>query len=499
MTSRPTISKISFWRRRNAFNPPAFLKFRSSSTFILVTICIAVFSDIFLYSVIVPVIPFALRDRVGIPEEEVQHWVSVLLAVYGAALLVGSPIFGLVADRTPNRRLPLLVGLLALAGSTLLLCLGRTLALLMIGRILQGLSAGVVWTVGLALLADTVGHETIGQAMGYVSISMSFGILVAPLIGGVVYDTVGYYPVYYIAFGMIILDIFLRFALVEKKVARKWLEEENRRAAEEDEEKAEVQGSPASSHSAISLQRMTTTMTRSTTPTPSVKKKTKNAISLLLSSRRLLAALVCTMIQSSLLTAWDAVLPLFVNGLFGWSSLGGGLIFLPLILPTLSSPLIGYWSDKKGPRWPTALGFLSAAPFLILLRFVDHYDTKQVVLLCALLAFLGFAITNAMTPLLAEITYVVSHKEQTHAAAFGGKGAYSTAYGLFSSSYAAGMLVGPIWGGLVNQHAGWGTMCWSLALLSLFGAVTAFVFAGGEIWKVRKLRRQSQAVQNIET
>ena len=34
-----------------------------------------------------------------------------------------------------------------------------------------------------------------------------------------------------------------------------------------------------------------------------------------------------------------------------------------------------------------------------------------------------------MTPLLAEIMYVVSHKEKTHPGAFGGKGAYATAYG----------------------------------------------------------------------
>ena len=39
-----------------------------------------------------------------------------------------------------------------------------------------------------------------------------------------------------------------------------------------------------------------------------------------------------------------------------------------------------------------------------------------------------------MTPLLAEITYVVSHKEQTHPGAFGGKGAYATAYGGFLST-----------------------------------------------------------------
>ncbi|KAL9132238.1 MAG: hypothetical protein Q9217_000042 [Psora testacea] len=482
--------QIAFtWKRRDVSNPPPLLRFRSSQTFILATICIAIFTDIFLYGVIVPVIPFALTTRVGLPKQEIQHWVSVLLAVYGGALLGTSPICGFLADMTPNRRLPLLVGLLALAGSTLLLCLGTTIALLLLGRVLQGISAAIVWTVGLALLADTVGHDTIGQAVGYVSISMSSAILLAPLLGGVVYDKAGYFSVYYVAFGMIILDIFLRLFLVEKKVARKWITEETITAEAPPEEKSVPQGSAVAPSPVPAPPPQPSPSAPFTEPSQQQgqeerhqqQPKPHKAILLLLSSRRLLAALFCALSQSILLTAWDAVLPLYVNRLFGWSSIGGGLIFLPLILPSLLAPLVGYWSDKKGPRWPTFIGFLTAIPFLVLLRFVDHGGIRQIVLLCALLALLGITLTNAMTPLLAEITYVVSHKEQTHPGAFGGRGAYATAYGLFNTAFAGGMLVGPLWGGLVTQTAGWGTMCWSLAVLSVGGAGVAVLFIGGWI------------------
>jgi MFS family permease len=172
--------------RRNGATPPRLLKFRSSTGFILTTICLAVFTDIFLYAVIVPVIPFAIGERAGVPESDVQRWVSVLLAVYGGALLVASPIAGWYADNSSSRRFPLLVGLLALAGATLMLCLAQAVWLLVLGRVLQGISAAIVWTVGTALLVDTVGMRYIGQTMGYVSISMSLGILIAPLLGGVV-------------------------------------------------------------------------------------------------------------------------------------------------------------------------------------------------------------------------------------------------------------------------------------------------------------------------
>jgi MFS family permease len=92
-----------------------------------------------------------------------------------------------------------------------MLCLARTVSLLVVGRIFQGAAAAIVWTVGQALLVDTVGQKEIGQTLGWVSISMSMSILIAPLLGGVVYNKAGYYPVYYMAFGLIALDIFGSF------------------------------------------------------------------------------------------------------------------------------------------------------------------------------------------------------------------------------------------------------------------------------------------------
>src|SRR5271156_5742543 len=86
--------------RHDDASPPSFLKIRSSTSFILSTICLAVFTDIFLYAVIVPVIPFAIGARAGVPESDIQRWVSVLLAVYGGALLVASPIAGWYADNS---------------------------------------------------------------------------------------------------------------------------------------------------------------------------------------------------------------------------------------------------------------------------------------------------------------------------------------------------------------------------------------------------------------
>jgi MFS family permease len=202
--------------------PPLLLSLRSSTAFIVFVVCLAIFTDILFYGLIVPVLPFSLSAQVGVPEHKVQHWTAILLACYNAALFVGSPVAGWYADRTASRRWPFLLGLLALCASTLLLCLGRTLALLVVGRVLQGVSAAIVWSVGLALLVDTVGRD-VGYAMGYVNIAMSVGLLISPAIGGAVYAAAGYYAVYYVAFAVIVCDIALRLVMIEKKVARQWL------------------------------------------------------------------------------------------------------------------------------------------------------------------------------------------------------------------------------------------------------------------------------------
>ncbi|KAL8654486.1 MAG: hypothetical protein Q9226_003418 [Calogaya cf. arnoldii] len=540
--------------RSNPDKPPPLLKHRSSKGFILTTICVAVFTDIFLYGIIVPTVPFTLTVRAGVAEQAVQHWVSVLLAVYGAALLASAPICGFLADRSTSRRLPLLVGLLALAGATLMLCFGRTIAVLVAGRLLQGVSAAIVWTVGLALLVDTVGQKEIGQVMGYISISMSVSILVAPLLGGVVYDQGGYFGVYYMAFALIIVDIILRTVMIEKKVACKWEKQDDapvvpgpsegekgasssqragswppnpdsvlhvtllenkvaKKWAVGDEPMAEApppidqaleaprskskskskRPSPVSNPSTI-LEEPELVADSNTTPdlvdsssaaTPN-EGRARSPVIVLLSSRRLLSALYCALVQSALLAAWDAVLPLRVNKLFGWKSLGAGLIFLPLVLPSFFAPLVGAFSDRYGSRLPTSIGFLLAMPFLVLLRMVDHKGRGQVVVLCALLTCLGVALTIVMTPLLAEVAYILEAKEKRHPGLFGQKGAYAQAYGLFNMAFAGGMLVGPLWAGAVVDRQGWATMCLTLGILSVVSAIPACLFTNGWIGKQRR-------------
>lgn len=155
-----------------AKSKPIGLRWRSSTLFIVSTVGIGLFTDLFLYGLVVPILPFILQDRVSLPQDQIQSHVSALLAAYAGASVLFSPPAGVIADRTSSRQTPFLIGLVALLGATLMLFLGQTVPVLVVARILQGTSAAVVWTIGLALVLDTVGPENLGKTIGSVCVPL---------------------------------------------------------------------------------------------------------------------------------------------------------------------------------------------------------------------------------------------------------------------------------------------------------------------------------------
>ena len=63
---------------------------RSSKTLVTIVVCLAIFTDTFLYGLIVPVLPYALAKDLGIPEEALPKCISILLSSFGAAVVLGS-------------------------------------------------------------------------------------------------------------------------------------------------------------------------------------------------------------------------------------------------------------------------------------------------------------------------------------------------------------------------------------------------------------------------
>ena len=394
----------------------------------------------FLYGVIVPVLPFLLEDQITVPHSQVQGYVSVLLAAYAGASVLFSLPAGWIADRTRSRRGPFLSGLLALTAATLLIFLGRSVALLIVARVLQGMSGAVVWTVGLAMIVDTVGAAHLGKAVGTILSVVSVGELLAPVLGGIVYTKAGGLAgIFGLSVSMLAVDFLMRLLVVEKKDARRW---ENRQkndqcnivngsnatddacnnnstgahhenvagrvSEEEEEEEEEVQNeeSPLLSNKAEN----------DFYSIPSGQSMLIRNVPILycLKSPRLLTAFFLAFIYAFMLGAFDATIPTEASELFGFTSLKAGLLFIAIDVPYLvTGPLAGWAVDRYGPKPTAVFGFAFLVPTLVLLR-IPHPVTgterpqPQIIIFCALLALCGVGMGAIGAPCIVEASDVVT-------------------------------------------------------------------------------------------
>lgn len=442
-----------------------------------------------MYGMISPVTPTALREKVGLPEHKIQAWTSILLSLFSAALLVTAPIIGFISDRTESRRWPYIVGLVGLAAATALLCIGTQLGLWIAGRLCQGAAASIVWVVGVSLVVDTVGKDGLTESIGYVAMASSLGTLAGPLLGGVLYEKGGYYSVFGLAFGFIAIDLVLRLILIEKKHAAQWLEPVSSTPDQNEGKKPgqEVQGETKPTEdnpiNPESPTKEVDTHTKNTQKTPS--HSALGRLKVLLSSRRLLITIWGNFIISMILTSFDSVLPIFVQETFGWRQSGQGLIFIPLMIPHIASPLTGALLDKypRCSRYFASGAFLTCLPLLVLLRLVTDNSIRHKILLCALLSLVGVCIAMALPPIDAEAFHAVSAIEEQTPDIFGPGGAMASAFGLTSVGFAAGGLIGPFFAGFIRERAGWGTMGWALGLMAGVSSIPVLLFMGGWIFK----------------
>ncbi|KAG9757187.1 MFS general substrate transporter, partial [Aureobasidium melanogenum] len=399
--------------------------------------------------------PFALTSRVGLEPAEVQTWLSVLLAVYGAAMFCASPVCGWATDRIHSRRAFLLIGLVVLGAATSLLLAARNLTLVVIARALQGASAAVVWVAGPALLADSVDAHRIGYFMGFMGDSMGLAILAAPAVGGVVFERLGHDAVFYICFGLIGLDMLCRLLVIEKD-----------RVEQVDVQHNEQKSGSGTDNNNTATRQARSSPSRAPEFTPGKATFGCSAtldddnhriatgvedwrgrlwpLFTLILSPRLATDLFGCLVQAALFTSIESILPLQVRETFHWGSLGAGLVFLPLTLPALTSPLVGWVTDRYQVRLPCVVGFALAALSFVLLRLVTADTLKDKIVLCCLVAIVGLALTFVLIPLMTDIIHAVNSMEAKGQLDSCTGGAYGQAYALFNMAYAAGSAIGPL-------------------------------------------------------
>lgn len=169
---------------------------------------VALFVDMLLYGIAVPVLP--MFPAVAAGGDAVT---GLLFAVYAAGLVLVTPIAGRWVDRSGPRG-PLLAGLLGLAAATILFGSVEALPLLVAARLAQGAAAACSWVAGLTLVAATTPLETRARNLGLVLSATSMGVLIGPALGGLLADAFGRHAPFYAAAGLALADGVLRVWLI---------------------------------------------------------------------------------------------------------------------------------------------------------------------------------------------------------------------------------------------------------------------------------------------
>ncbi|KAJ6185684.1 hypothetical protein N7519_006985 [Penicillium mononematosum] len=416
-------------------------------------------NDLFLYAMIVPVMPQALVSRAGVAFEDREYWNIVLLISEAVSALICCPIFGYMLDVSGTRQGPYLSGLVLLFASMLVLATSHSVTWYIIARVFQGAATAMVSVAGLSIVTDAVDRASLGQMIGYLGTAMTLGFMSGPLLGGLLYQIGGFYAIFGMAFGVVGLDFFLRLAVVEKRIAERWLcLDDGERPSQENGYIPEqppygtLGTIPTSGHTATEIS------------------KTTFALGKLLKQSRILISLSAVTVGALVVSAFDATLPVFVENTFHWNVLGAGLIFLPGAAAAIFQPFFGFLSDRLGSRVITFASFVILAPSLICLRFVGDNSPSHIGLLCVMLVLVGMCIDLSQPALIVEMQRVLDDMEAEDPGVFGGRGAVAQAFSLENMAHFGGLALGPMLGGFVEVRYGWKSMTLALGVLS---AVTA--------------------------
>ncbi|TRM57206.1 major facilitator superfamily domain-containing protein [Schizophyllum amplum] len=498
---------------------PVGLRWRCSSWFTTIVVGLGITTDLLVYSMIIPVLPFQLQE---LGYNGVSGLVGWLLFAYSAGLAVFTIPIAVLSERWGSRRWPLIVGLLVLVGSQIMMMEAPTYWVMCLARIIQGFASSIVWVLGLALLCDCTPPSSVGRQLGFAMMGLSVGSIIGPPVGGALYARFGFRGPFIFGIGVCVADLLGRLVIIERKDALRW---EIDPAAEIDAVEApdaEARGEGIASKTASDTADATyaevavaicpagapaiatdgsqnisqaspsmSVMARSTSNVASGHHfSAMQVLHKLRHSPRAIVTVVMTFVWGIAYSAQEPTLPLHLADQWGFNSSKVGLIYLAGVIPTLfSSPITGWYTDRKGAEWATSWSLLLAVPWWVVIT-IDGHIALFIVAYC----FENLFVSGVVSPLTAELAAVARDIE--------GVG-YAHVYGAFNLAYGIGSSVGPVVGGQMYDHLqrGWMAVCLLAMGLTVMSLALAFCYTGDRPLGARLLgvmkRREREAAQAI--
>lgn len=422
----------------------------SQRRLVLIIVCIALLLDNMLYMVIVPIIPIYLQDMFNYGESKTtampyidnvtsmynysylynkdNQWnrtlttttkkgaldippppvnygegggaIGILFASKAIMQLMVNPFTGTLIDRIGYDR-PLMIGLTIMFFSTIVFAFGNSYAVLFLARSLQGVGSAFADTSGLAMIADRYREDAERtKALGIAQSFISFGCLVAPPIGGVLYQFAGKIVPFIVLASFCLIDgILLLFVM-------KPLRQERLMTPKEDRPK----GTP---------------------------------IYRLLMDPYILVAAGALAMSNVALAFLEPTIAMWMEGTMQATQWQIGLVWLPSFLPYLGGVYLTIKIVRNFPRYHWVIccvGLVIEGVSCLIMPFTDAF-------FLVLFPIMGICIGVALvdTAILPLLGYVVDVRYVS---------VYGSVYAIADISYSLAYAIGPIVAGQIVQTIG---------------------------------------------
>ncbi|XP_061410339.1 MFS-type transporter SLC18B1-like [Lethenteron reissneri] len=400
------------------------------------------FSSMICYAVLAPFFP-----KEAAKKGASDSIVGLIFGSFALMNLLSSPLFGKYIVHIGSKFM-FLSGMLVSGTCTILFGLldeapsgSVYIAMCFVVRCMDALGCAASTTASFTILAGTFPNN-IATVMGFLEIFTGLGLVLGPPVGGFLYELWGFKLPFLVIGTFVLLMIPINLAILPP------------------------QDSVPSNGSFVRL--------------------------VMLPPIVVVSLLICSL--GSSLGFFDPTFSLFLSEQFDLKPGKIGLVFAGLCITyALSSPFIGYISDKKPHlrRRIMAIGaFVSGICFCMLGPVPFLHIPTQLWLLVVVLFVLGVSIGTAIVPTFSEILSMAYENGFEE-----GLGTLGLVSGLFSSLMSFGSFVGPTLGGFLNERI---KFKWASAVQGLFLLVAACIMSTYYICVARCKKRHREAQERNE-
>ncbi|WP_071393369.1 MDR family MFS transporter [Bacillus tuaregi] len=186
----------------------------TSEKWVIWALLIATFLTAIEGTIVSTAMPVIVKDLGG---SELYTWV---ISVYLLAMVIGTPVFGKMADLY-GRKLMFTLGVIIFLAGSMLSGLAQTMEQLVWFRAIQGIGAGALTTIPFTIIGDVFAFEQRAKIQGMISSVWGISGIIGPLAGGFIVDYISWRWIFFMNLPFGIVSLILLWVSLHEHLEKK--------------------------------------------------------------------------------------------------------------------------------------------------------------------------------------------------------------------------------------------------------------------------------------